>query len=313
MSPSIERAIAERAREQLGHINRPQLRALGVDSRWIARRVARGTLVEVGRRTLRLAGAPVTFEARVVAACLDVGGPRGGVASHRTAAHLHGLEGFPRPSEIEVVVDKGVGSGRTPLARVHASTNLQADVVRVGPVPATSVARTLMMLSALVPHDVARERVLGAAEAAVRDGLASMRWLWWLLEERRCRGRDGVTTMEGVLAEMASLGPTESWLERETLGVIAAAGLPLPDVQRTVRRDGAFVSRVDFVYDGPKVVIEVSGKVHLTPQQASRDARQRAELQLMGYTVLDFTYRDVVERPDLVVATIARAIGAVAA
>lgn len=310
MSPSIERAIAERAQEQLGLITRAQYREVGVSNARIWGRTRRGAHLPVGRSTFRLPGAPVGPRATLMAACLDVGA----VASHRSAAWLHGLHCFTAPARLEVLVLKDRSKTVSELAIVHQTTSLEpADVADVEGIPCTSVARTILNLCALVPHEVARADVLGAIEVAVRDRLASDRWLWWLLEERRCRGRNGVLAMEDVLAERARLGPTESWLEREILRVLAAALLPAPVVQHRVDDQGRFVSRVDLIYADARVAIEVEGKGHLTPEQHAVDARQRNELQLLGFTILTFTYHDVVGDPRRVALTIRRALERAAA
>lgn len=305
MSPITERAIAERARTQLGLVTRSQARDVGLSRKVVARRLASGSLLALSDEVLAVGGAPPSWERDVMAACLDVSG----VASHRSAAWLHRMEGFARPSGIEVVTRKGRRATRSALARVHATTNLTPeDVVSVGGIPTTSIARTMLDLSKLVLHrELDRASLVTAVESTVRERRASDRWLWWLLEERRCRGRDGVSVMESVLAERAHLGPTESWLERETLRILAEAGLPLPRVQRRFTRRGAFVSRVDFAYDDRPVAIEVEGKAHLTPAQAAIDVRQRDELQLMGITILTFTYQHVVDDPGWVVDSVRRA------
>ena len=241
-----------------------------------------------------------------MAACLDVGG----VASHRTAGWSHALERMGRPTSLEVVVLKGGTTTTTPLARVHTTTNLDPDdILLVQGVPTTSVARTMLDLSALVPGELGRADLVAAIEGAVRDRKASDRWMWWLLEERRCRGRNGVSTMESILAERgAALGPTESWLERETLRILDEAGLPLPRVQKVFRRKGAFVSRVDFAYEHVPVVIEVEGKVHAGDADREIDADQRNAVQLLGHTVLTFPYGVVVGTPGVVVRTVAEAL-----
>lgn len=310
MDPSIERAIAERARSQLGLLTRSQALAAGMSRAVVARRCAAGLWDLRGAHVLWPTGLDDDPRRRVLAACLDVGG----VASHRTAAWLHGLDAFGAPERPEVLVAVQRTSS-TPLARVHRTTDLPLeDVLQVGPVPTTSIARTLLDLAKLVlHHELDRERLVGALEAAVRERQASDRWLWWLLEERRRRGRDGVSVMEEVLAERARLGPTESWLERETLRILDAAGLPLPRVQARIRRRGAFVSRVDLAYDHERIAIEVEGRHHLTEEQQAIDARQRNELQLLGYVILTFKYRDVVGRPEVVVRSVRRALLARAA
>lgn len=305
MDPSIERALAERAASQLGLFTRKQATAAGVGPGVYARRRAAGLWPIVGNQVICPADVAFDGERRLMAACLDVAG----VASHRTAAWRHGLDGFRPPDRWEVLVPRS-RTAVTPLARVHRTTNLPADdVLLLGGIPTTSVARTFLDLAKLVLHgELLRERLLTAVESAIRDRKASDRWLWWLLEERRCRGRDGVSVMESILRERSDMGPTESWLEREALRLFAAGGLPTPRIQRRISHRGAFVSRVDFAFEPERVVVEVEGKKHLTEAQQSVDARQRNEVQLLGYVILTFNHRDVVGTPGRVLDTVRRAL-----
>lgn len=143
----------------------------------------------------------------------------------------------------------------------------------------------------------------------MQRGMASDRWLWWLLEQRRCRGRNGVIRFEDVLAERARLGPTESWLERAVLRIIDDAGLPRPVVQRRIRRRGRFVARVDLAYDPGLILVEALGyRYHATREQQSRDAARASELQLMGWDVHQVTYDQVVRTPQWVAHVVRTAL-----
>ena len=244
----------------------------------------------------------------MLAACLDLDG----VASHLTAAWLHGLHPRPGP-RIDITVAKGrsVGSHRAPPAwRVHTSTNLpDDDRVEVGPIPTTSVARTLLGVAALDPSELGDPALTAMVEEAVRTWRASDRWLWWLLEERRCRGRNGVRRFEAVLAERTRLGPTESWLERELLRILADAGLPHPGVQQVVRRRGAFVARVDVRYPAERIVIEALGHAsHASRPALSADTARASRLTLLGNQVHQFTYDQIVRDPAWVTGTVAAAL-----
>jgi hypothetical protein len=86
----IDRSIAERASQQLGLVSRADCARLGLSTRMLRRRVGTGRLYPVGNQVLRLAGTPTSWESDVLAACLETNS----VASHRTVAALHGLEGF---------------------------------------------------------------------------------------------------------------------------------------------------------------------------------------------------------------------------
>lgn len=309
MDPAVERAVADLARHQLGLVTHAQLHTAGVARRTISRRIAAGLLVPVGHRTLRMATHPSSWESEVLAACLDLGG----VASHRTGSRLHGTSHGASPL-VDVTVPKGRSvrsrGAVPPTWRVHTSTNLpDDDIVLVGPIPTTSVARTLLGLAALPSWEVSDAALTSAVEEAVRRGLASDRWLWWLLEERRCRGRNGVTRFEAVLAERARLGPTESWLERELLRLLGAARLPLPVVQRTVRRRGAFVARVDAAYPDQGIVLEALGYAsHASREALSADAARVSRLTLMGLDVHQFTYDQIVRQPEWVAEVVRSAL-----
>lgn len=304
----IDRSIAERASEQLSLITREQARSLGLTRRQLAHRLATGRLLARGDQVLQMAGAPPSFLGDVLAACLDTGG----VASHRTAAALHHLGAYPlgRPTPVEVTVRHGRRTTRSSLATVHTTTKLPPDdVLNVGGVPVTSVARTLMGLASLVPSELSMDRFAAIVGTAVRDGKASDTWLWWSLERLRCRGRNGVSAFEAVLVDRAGLGRTESWLERTFLQVLVDGGLPLPVCQRRVRKRGAFAARVDFLYPADCLVVEVDGHgSHSTKEQRQADAERANHLVLAGYRVLRFTYDDVIGRPLFVRAMIRRGL-----
>lgn len=100
-----------------------------------------------------------------------------------------------------------------------------------------------------------------------------------------------------------------SWLERRALGVIAGAGLPPPRVQVHFRSDGR-LARVDLYYDEQRLVVEVAGhRTHSSRRHRQHDAERANRLRLAGLAVLEFTYEDVVDRPEYVSATIAAALG----
>ncbi len=301
MDLTLTRAIVERASHQLDLITRPDLHDLGVTKDHIHRARRAGLLVPVGRRTFSVGTPPPSFERRAMAACLDTGG----VASHRTAAALHPLQGFHPSLLIEVIVPHHRRHSSSALCAVHGTTNLPPnDIVPIGPIPTTSVARTLLGLAALVPA-VAPKRIATAIDAAVRDGVASDAWLWWHLEQLRCRGRNGVTVMDDLLHRRQQLGPSESWLERRFLEILAEAGMPLPAVQRRISRQGSFVARVDTLFEHVRLVVELEGHAtHSTRGERAQDERRRTELMLAGYDVVVFTYDQVVRTPTEVVDTV---------
>src|SRR3546814_16401248 len=114
-------AVAALARKQHGVWSRGQATKAGMTRSMIATRVRAGDWVRIDTAVFGHIAAPPTWERSVLAAVLAV---RVAVASHRTAAVLHGLEGFRRGrpeisvpsgahSEEELRVgDGGVSTGR---------------------------------------------------------------------------------------------------------------------------------------------------------------------------------------------------------
>jgi len=300
----IRQSIFQRSSRQRGLITRAQLDELAANASRRRRLVAEGSLRPLASSVYAVGGAPLDQRTHVLAACLEVDG----LASHASAAALVGLPNWSIPSPPDVIVAGRRRGFRSTLGRVHTTTNLGPDdQVVVDGIPCTSVARTLLCLAGTVP-ELPEERFRTTVDDAVRLRLATDGWLWWTLERLRCRGRDGVAVLERVLADRAN-SPTESWLEREYLRVTDAAQIERPVVQARIAAHGAFVARVDFLYERRRVVVEVTGAVgHSTPEQRAADAKRRNALLLQGFVVLEFTYEQVVRNPELVVATVIDAL-----
>ena len=88
----FDRSVAATFARQRGLISRQQAMAAGASRQVIQRRLDTGRWVRVGGGVYRLAGVPVTWEQRALAACL-VGDDRLG-PGHQAAAVLLGVSGF---------------------------------------------------------------------------------------------------------------------------------------------------------------------------------------------------------------------------
>lgn len=303
MTPKQELlAVATR---QHGVVSREDLSMTGITRSARRRMLDRGDLVAMGPTAHRLAGFPLTAHQAVLIACIE----HGAIASHLTSASLHRLG----PAMLLPIHVLGTRSSRwraldTP-GTLHTTTNLPADdITHVDGIPCTSVARTLLLLAGQPGADESWVRTL--VDEAVRDGKASDPWLWWRLERLRCRGRSGVSMLCSILTDRAGGNVTESWLERRFLTLVADAGLPKPRCQQRIDHHGSFVGRVDFLFEQPRLVVEVLGHAfHASPEQLRADAERRARLVLAGYRVLEFTYDQIVRDPLLVVAMLSEALG----
>jgi very-short-patch-repair endonuclease len=98
--------------------------------------------------------------------------------------------------------------------------------------------------------------------------------------------------------------PTRNEIERRLARLIRRAGLPRP-------RFNALLCgyEVDALWEAERLVVETDGwDAHGHRAAFERDRARDADLTARGYAVLRFTWRQIVDRPDLVAARIAAAL-----
>lgn len=91
------------------------------------------------------------------------------------------------------------------------------------------------------------------------------------------------------------------------------AGLGPPQTQLVVRdRTGKWIGRVDFAWADARLVVEADGFAFHADRKSYRADRRRGNaLVLAGWRVLRFSWEDVMEHPDEVVAAVRQALAAV--
>lgn len=301
--PTVEQVLAALARRQHAVFSGRQAVERGVTRKMLRSRLAAGWLNRLDHDVFHIAGTPVTWQAKVMAAVL-AGGP-GAVASHRTAAALWGLDDFPRGTP-EVTVPRGVRLRRTGV-RVHSSTDLDRCGTRLRErIPVTDPARTLLDL-ARRPGD---GRLLDAIESARRLGLTSWAELAATLAKHARPGRPGIRRLRGVIAANIHRDEvTDSTLELLVLALLRERGLPEPVLHhRLVGPDGGFLAEIDLAYPPLRIAIELDGSVHREREVFEHDRPRQNGIVLQGWIVLRFTWRDLVEHPDEIVAAVRAAI-----
>jgi very-short-patch-repair endonuclease len=220
----------------------------------------------------------------MVAAILHAGA--GSVLSHATAAWWWGL--IPdEPTIIDVSTPTRARS--TQGVRVHHPRRVDATAHRRFPV--TTVARTLVDFAS-------QSRV-----AVVRKALAEAEYRGLLkldeVEQYLGRGRPGGKRLRQALARHEpKLALTRSDTERRFFGLCERAGIPLPEVNRKVSR-----MRIDAVWPAYRVAVELDGyEGHHTPAQMERDRRRELHARMNGYLVIRYTWSQVANEPDLILA-----------
>lgn len=271
------------ARRQLGLVTWRQAQAFGA-TRDRVNALVRGGAWQRERRGVYVVGAAAaSWERRVMAACLAAGPSATG--SHRTAARLAGLVDRSGPVELSA---QSAQPRRLAGVRTHRTECLpDMDLTKIGPIPVTTVARTIVDLAPTQPQAT----VAGWVDQALREGLLE------LLELRSCLarlvgpGRGSYVQLEEVIAlrrpEDRRAG---SVLESEALAALRAAGLPDPVLQHPVRRPDGKVALLDLAYPDHRVGIELDGwAFHKQRASFDHDRERGNDLVLLGWHILHFT------------------------
>jgi hypothetical protein len=285
------------AATQLGLVTRQQAHEHRVTDRMLQRRVRTGILEQLARHVYRVAGAPATWEQAVLLACLAGGAEC--VASHRTAAALHGFDGFRR-DRIEVTVPRSIRY-RSSVARVHQSKDLtRHDRMNLGPIPVTTPERTLIDLGAVTYL----ERVEEAFDGAERDAAAAREVVRRRHAEVRRQGRNGVGPM-AIILEDRLISLPQSVLERRFVRLLEDADLPIPVLQHRVVLPSGRVVYIDAAYTELLVGFELDGHgSHATRRQRAADNARASALSDLDWTLHRFTYEQVVNDGTNVVRTV---------
>lgn len=266
-----------------------------------ARWVSEGRLISVQPSVFRLAGSHETWHQEVHAAALAVDG----IVSHRSAAELWGLIQPAGYAEVSISGDRK--RAIRPPAIVHRIADLRPGLAvdREG-MRVTDPTRTIIDLGLVMPH--------WSVRAALGRGLSTK--LFDLPTVQRLRdalgrpGRNGTGVVRAVLdGNLLTLGREDSMLEARFGALARKHDLPPFELQHEVWHAGRFVARIDAAYPHLLLAIEVDGFAHHTsPDAFQRDRTRQNRLVALGWTVLRFTWDDVVNRPAEVAETIRQAI-----
>lgn len=299
MSQSV--SIQSLAAASGGVVSVRQAVSAGILRQAVEHEVAVGRLLAMHPGVYRSAGTPPSHRLDVLAA-VTAAGPAA-VVSHRSAACLHGL-----PAGSVDVVEITVPHHLRPRLRgvdVHRSLRLpDSHRRRIDGLPVTSVERTLADIGAVVRTEAVRR----SAETAVVRRLTTVERLLGFVDDNGQRGRTGIGALRSVLEDwLLSERPPDSELEIAFGRLVNRLGLPAPRYQFEVIDDhGRFVARLDAGWPEHRLAVEIDGfSAHGSPSSMQRDLTRQNRLVALGWTVLRFTWHDVVRRPDHVAGQIA--------
>jgi very-short-patch-repair endonuclease len=278
---------------QFGIISRRQALARGMTPQMLRHRIGTRRWEKLLPSVYRIAGASSSPQQSLMAAC-EWGGP-GTVAFSRSAAaawELHGGRWYPpeiaslrylRPQDTGIIL--------------HRKRSLNVgDVTMLGPLPVTTVGRTLIDLSASVD-----ERTLEIAlDQALRSGRVSLQSLTRRLEELAAKRLPGVKLLcELVEGRDPAGGGTDSELETLVHRWLRKYGFPTPVFQHWVHLPDYGWARLDFAYPELKIGVEAdSFKWHSSRSAFERDRARNSEFSSLDWIIIQTTSREIEKQPD---------------
>jgi hypothetical protein len=283
-----ESRILAAAGRQHGLVTTPQLLAAGWSKDVIAGRLRDGWLTRV-QYGVYLAGPLATEHTLAMAAVLATGG----VSSHYPAAVLWDLRPA-REGPIDVTTPRKLRS--RPGITVHRSALDPRDITRRHGIPTTSAARTILDLAATEPT-AELERALNEAGLQRRVSPRS-------LDEQFSRypHHRGTTALTKLLETEPHL--TRSDAEIIARDLIRKAGLPQPRATSASRATKSTSSGETTVSSWRST----AGPFDSMRSSFEGDRRRDQRLTTAGWRVLRVTARQLVFEPELVVATLTRAL-----
>jgi hypothetical protein len=281
-------------------VRRADALAGGFSDGELARMVRRGELLRLQRGAYLPADPGVPNSAaerhRIVIAATVRGLKVPGVVSHASAAVLHGLPLWKVPvSRVHLIRRPPAGGSGSNRVHLHVTQLPDESVTLVDGMAVTDLTRTVVDLARTTPFECA---VVAADAALASRGTTRSRLIGCL----RDMGPGPGTRRASRVVAFAD-GRSESVGESRSRVLMQRLGLPVPQLQLTVRRpDGSLVGRSDFGWPDTRTLGEFDGRVKygrlLRPGQQPGDAvfeekRREDELRDCGWEVARWTWPDL--------------------
>lgn len=209
------------------------------------------------------------------------------VASHFTAAALLAL---PAPADPRVhITVPGPAEPRVADVRSHV-TPVATDVRVVAGRPVLSVERTLADLAA---YGIDLVDLVAFGDAAVRRGWTTPQQLIDFCEHLRGRGCRLSRRAAGLVRPRV-----DSPMETRLRLLLVLAGLPEPEINRSVYDETGWIATPDLHYPQQRIAIEYEGDHHRVERRQWRQDKVRSRhLRDSGWELLECTADDVLYYP----------------
>ena len=228
-------------------------------------------------------GAVDDWLTRLLAVCLS----GDAVASHRSAARVHGIGGVPAVRlEVSTAAPRRI---RMPGVVSHESSILLPEfVTTVNGIPVTTPERTCVDLSAVVGIATLEEAWASADMLGLVTGESIQRCVIKML----ARGRRRMATVHELLGYwVPGYDECDSALQAQVLRWIIEDGIEMPEIEFWVVVNGERY-RLDLAWPHKKVCIECDGYgPHRNRKRFDGDRDKVAELGIAGWCVIPATSR----------------------
>jgi very-short-patch-repair endonuclease len=280
------------ARRQAGLVTRAQLTEAGLSDSAVQRLLHSGALDRLAAGIYLARGAPLTFEAALWHAVLATQG----VLGYATAAHLWGFLDTP-PDRIHVVVAAPDHARPVAGVRIHRTGRPTARTVRRNGIPVSPRHTALLDHLGSLRYGAASQ----LADRAIQRGWLRREDIERRLREEPCRTGNVLLRRLGAQVGDGAAAQSERLLHR----LLRRAGVRDFEPNADVWADGRFIGVVDALIRRARLAIEVDGRAfHTDVERFQRDRTRQNDLVGAGWTVLRFTWQDLVERPGYVVAQV---------
>jgi hypothetical protein len=247
-----------------------------------------------GTRVVTSRSSPTTWLQWVMVATLATRG----VASHATAARLHGLDGFQRSNEVHITLRYNQRRHHYPGTVVHVSRTLdRSDQLTIEGIPTVIVPVCLLQIA-----EASTEAMVKALEGSMRDGI-SPTWIRQVAAQYDRPGRSATGRVLRALDERVDGTLPRSWFQRLASRVLADVGIETTD-EHPIYDGRRLLAQLDLAIPDLRIGVECqSWQWHATPSAQRQDAARKRSVRRLGWEVLDVWWSDL-DRSDDVLATL---------
>jgi very-short-patch-repair endonuclease len=231
-------------------------------------------------------------------------------ASHCAAARLLGIPGFA--NAMPEITTPRPRRHRTHDGIVHRSRALPwQQITVINGIRTTRIARMLFDIAGILNPDLV-ERTL---DTCLANRWVTNRQIGNIVGELGKRGRRGTRLMRQLLLDRGEgYVATASELEARFAKLCREYGLPEPVRQQNTGDAEKWIARVDFAYPRLKIIIELDGRRHwLAKLEHEADLTRDAKLTAAGWHVIHFTWKQITQEPEFVVAILRQLLDTAAA